>query len=53
MDNLLLSEIIFTINKKNELNLKYEEIKKSINEIGFEKQQGFTVYPIVKKVVVI
>ena len=37
VDNLLLSEIIFTINKKEELNLKYEEIKKSINEIGFEE----------------
>lgn len=37
IQNLLLSEIIFTINNKNELNLKYEEIKKSINEIGFEE----------------
>ena len=33
--NLLLSEIIFTINNKNEFNSKYDEIKKSINDIGF------------------
>ena len=37
VDNLLLSEIIFTINKKSELELKYGDIKKSINEIGFEE----------------
>ncbi len=37
VDNLLLSEIIFTINKKKELDLKYDEIKKSINDIGFEE----------------
>ena len=37
VDNLLLSEIIFTINNKNELESKYNEIKKSINEIGFEE----------------
>ena len=37
VDNLLLSEIIFTINDKKELKKKYEEIKKSINEIGFEE----------------
>ena len=37
VDNLLLSEIIFTINNKEELELKYEEIKKSINQIGFEE----------------
>ena len=37
VDNLLLSEIIFTINDKRELKLKYEEIEKSINEIGFEE----------------
>ncbi len=37
VDNLLLSEIIFTINNKNELKLKYEEIKKSIDLIGFEE----------------
>ena len=37
IDNLLLSEIIFTINNKSELDLKYEEIKKSINDIGFEE----------------
>ena len=35
VDNLLLSEIIFTINNKNEFNSKYDEIKKSINDIGF------------------
>ncbi len=37
IDNLLLSEIIFTINDRAELKVKYEEIKKSINEIGFEE----------------
>ena len=37
IDNLLLSEIIFTINDKKELESKYEEIKKSISEIGFEE----------------
>ena len=37
IDNLLLSEIIFTINNKNEFESKYDEIKKSINEIGFEE----------------
>ncbi len=35
--NLLLSEIIFTVNDKNELESKYEAVKKSINEIGFEE----------------
>ncbi len=37
IDNLLLSEIIFTISDKKELNSKYEAIKESINEIGFEE----------------
>ena len=37
VDNLLLSEIIFTIDKKKELISKYDEIKKSINDIGFEE----------------
>ena len=37
VNNLLLSEIIFTVNDKNELESKYESIKKSINEIGFEE----------------
>ena len=37
IDNVLLSEIIFTVNDKNELELKYEAISKSINEIGFEE----------------
>lgn len=37
VENLLLSEIIFTINDKKELDLKYSEIKKSINDIGFEE----------------
>ncbi len=37
VDNLLLSEIIFTITNKNEFESKYDEIKKSINEIGFEE----------------
>ena len=37
VENLLLSEIIFTINEKKELELKYDSIKQSINEIGFEE----------------
>ncbi len=37
VDNLLLSEIIFTVKNKNDLELKYNEIKESINEIGFEE----------------
>ena len=37
IDNLLLSEIIFTINEKKELELKFDEIKTSINQIGFEE----------------
>ncbi len=37
VEKLLLSEIIFTINDKNELQAKYEEIQKSIGEIGFEE----------------
>ncbi len=37
VDNLLISEIVFTINDKKELVTKYEEIKQSINEIGFEE----------------
>ena len=37
IDNLLLSEIIFTIKSKNEFQSKYDEIKKSINDIGFEE----------------
>ena len=37
VDNLLLSEIIFTINNKNEFQSKYDEIKKSINDIGFKE----------------
>ncbi len=37
IDNLLLSEIIFTIKSKNEFQSKYDEIKKSISDIGFEE----------------
>ena len=37
VENLLLSEIIFTINEKKELESKYETIKQSIYEIGFEE----------------
>ena len=37
VENLLLSEIIFTINEKKEFESKYESIKQSINEIGFEE----------------
>ncbi len=36
IENVLLSEIIFTINEKNQLETKYNDIKESINEIGFE-----------------
>ena len=35
VENLLLSEIIFTINEKKEFESKYKSIKQSINEIGF------------------
>tara|TARA_B100000963_G_scaffold162814_1_gene141482 strand:+ start:4436 stop:5365 length:930 start_codon:yes stop_codon:yes gene_type:complete len=37
IENLLLSEIIFTVNNKDELKSKYEEIKESIYQIGFEE----------------
>ena len=37
LENLLISEIIFTINDKKEMETKYEEIKESIYEIGFEE----------------
>ena len=37
VNNLLLSEIIFTVNDKNELEPKLNAIKESINEIGFEE----------------
>ena len=37
VENLLLSEIIFTINEKKEFESKYKSIKQSINEIGFEE----------------
>jgi len=37
IENLLLSEIIFTVNNKSEFQSKYDEIKTSINEIGFEE----------------
>ena len=37
VDNLLLSEIIFTINDKQELKPKYAAIKESIDQIGFEE----------------
>tara|TARA_A100000164_G_scaffold380663_1_gene428949 strand:+ start:2888 stop:3817 length:930 start_codon:yes stop_codon:yes gene_type:complete len=37
IDNILLSEIIFTINENENFNKKFEEIKESINEIGFEE----------------
>ena len=37
IDNLLLSEIIFTVKNKSDLELKYNEIKESINEIGFDE----------------
>ena len=34
--NLLLSEIVFKVNNKNNLNKKYDEIKKDINKENFE-----------------
>jgi len=34
--NYLLSEIFFTLDKKNEINERYDLIKKSISEIGFK-----------------
>ena len=37
IDNLLLSEIIFTVNDKKEFELKSNAIKESINKIGFEE----------------
>ena len=37
IENLLLSEIIFTVNNKSEFQSKYDEIKTSINDIGFEE----------------
>ena len=37
IENLLLSEIIFTVKNKSDLKLKYEEIRKSIIEIGFDE----------------
>jgi len=37
VENLLLSEIIFTINEKKELESKYKSIQQSIYEIGFEE----------------
>ena len=37
VNNLLLSEIIFTVNDKNEFEPKLNAIKESINEIGFEE----------------
>ena len=36
IENLLLSEIIFTINDNNEFKEKYSKIKRSIENIGFE-----------------
>ena len=37
INNLLLSEIIFTVNDKKEFEPKVKAIKESINEIGFEE----------------
>ena len=52
VENLLLSEIIFTINDKKELDLKYNEIKKSINDIGFEESARIYSLSESKKMVV-
>ena len=37
VENLLLSEIIFTINENENLKSKFDKIKKSIEKIGFEE----------------
>ena len=37
IENLLLSEIIVPLKNKNEINIKYDEIVKSINSIGFKE----------------
>ncbi len=37
IENLLLSEIIIPLENKEEINLKYDQIVKSINSIGFEE----------------
>tara|TARA_B100000989_G_scaffold269868_1_gene225592 strand:- start:1595 stop:2524 length:930 start_codon:yes stop_codon:yes gene_type:complete len=37
VENLLLSEIIFTINENENLKSKFEKIKESIEKIGFEE----------------
>ena len=37
IENLLLSEIIIPLENKNEINLKYDQIVKSINSIGFKE----------------
>lgn len=36
LEFLLISEIVFTANNKSEVKIKHDEIKKSINEIGFD-----------------
>ncbi len=37
VDNMLLSEIIFTLNEDENFDIKFEKIKKSIKNIGFEE----------------
>ena len=37
IENLLLSEIIIPLENKDEINLKYDQIVKSINSIGFKE----------------
>ena len=37
VDNILLSEIIFTVNENDNFEKKFEEIEESINKIGFEE----------------
>ena len=49
IENVMLSEIIFTVNEKNQLDLKYNKIKESINEIDLRILLEFTVFRIVKK----
>ena len=37
VENIFLSEIIFTVNEGENLNSKFNQIKNSINDIGFEE----------------
>ena len=47
----LLSEILFTISNEENINLKFDEIRKSIFKIGFENAPHLLVYLTVQKLV--